>query len=247
MGSALGYALTGAAAGLGDEMLRRAEDKRAMARELLKQRGRQAERADDRKLEIEDRGHEEDLEAKIRKEKRENTVEDLGIREAGLDRRSRRRGLGKDKPISLTDGLLRRMERQFRTRGDEPDFGIIAEVEDQTRRILEEARDAGEEISQDEAYSRARAAMLYEEDVTEGTILGFGGTTTTKTNQEGRGKFIGFDFDGAPAAPSALGGGGAVDISQIPPEAIEFLKQNPGLRADFDAQFGPGSAAAVLD
>ncbi len=41
--------------------------------------------------------------------------------------------------------------------------------------------------------------------------------------------------------------GEAVDISQIPPEAIEFLKQNPGLRTDFDAQFGPGSAAAVLD
>ncbi len=48
MGSALGYALTGAAAGLGDDIMRRAEDKRAMARELLKQQARTAERAEDR-------------------------------------------------------------------------------------------------------------------------------------------------------------------------------------------------------
>lgn len=42
------------------------------------------------------------------------------------------------------------------------------------------------------------------------------------------------------------GAAAAAPAMSIPPAAVEALRQNPALSADFDAKFGPGSAAKVL-
>lgn len=48
-----------------------------------------------------------------------------------------------------------------------------------------------------------------------------------------------------------FGGGGASApapraSSQVPPQAVEYLRANPQMRAAFDAKYGPGAAAAAL-
>ena len=215
MGSGLGYALTGAAIGLGDEIVRRAAEKRELARDILKQRARTDERAEDRKLKLEDRETANKREDVIRAEKRENTVEDLGIREAGRDRRSRRRGLGKGEPLSPGVGF--RLDRKLTELNDglPPSEEEVDVAKDEVKRTLKEAKRNGVQMTEEEAEDEVIGRMMRDED------SAFTGSFRPR--------------------------GEPVDISHIPPEAIEFLKQNPGLRADFDAQFGPGSAAAVLE
>ncbi len=261
MGS-LKYAVAGAAVGVGNQIVKMADERRAMAKALLLQKNRTdaraGERAEDRELDRADRDNRDARQDAQRAETRGFQEKDLGIREAGRDRRSRNRGLG-EKPISLSSGMLSRLERRYKDKySKEVDTAMVDEASTHMRRLMSEARDAGKKISEDAAYTRVTGAALYEEDVvtTDRYALDPRGDVTEKqTNREGRGRFIGWDFDGdgrpdfeggaAQTGPDA-GGGGPVDISQIPPDAIEFLKQNPGLRADFDAQFGPGAAAAVL-
>jgi hypothetical protein len=50
----------------------------------------------------------------------------------------------------------------------------------------------------------------------------------------------------APSAPGAAAPAAAQQFHPVTPEAIEFLKQNPGTAAQFDEAFGPGSAMRVL-
>ncbi len=164
MGSGLGYALTGAAIGLGDDIVRRAEDKRAMARELLKQQGRRAESAEGRKLEIEDRAHEEKREDAQRTEDFEFKRETLGTKQRGLDRRSTRRGLGKGEPLSPGVGF--RLDRKLTELNDGlPPFEEEVDVaKAEVKRTLKEAKRNGIKMTEEEAEDEVIGRMIRSEE-----------------------------------------------------------------------------------
>ncbi len=216
MGSGLGYALTGAAIGLGDDIVRRAEDQRAMARELLKQRARASERTENRKLDLEDRAHEEKREDARRAEDFDFKRETLTTKEAGLGRRSARRGLGKSEPLSPGVGF--RLDRKLTELNDglPPSEEEVGVVEDEVNNILKEAKRNGVQMTEEEAEDEAIGRMM--------------------RGEEG-------DFTGS---FRPRGEAGPVDISHIPQDAFEALRADPSLRDQFDAKYGPGTAAAVL-
>ncbi len=162
MGSALGYALTGAAIGLGDDIVRRAEDKRAMARDLLKQRARTAERDEDRKLTLEDLSAKETREDAQRAEDFEFKRETLDTKEAGLHSRSR--GLGKGKKLSPGVGF--RLGRKLTELNDglPPSEEEVEVVEDMVKKILKEANRNGVKMTEEEAEEEAISRMIQGEE-----------------------------------------------------------------------------------
>ncbi len=238
MGS-LKYAVAGAAVGLGNQIVKMADERRAMAKALLLQKNRAdaraGERAEDRELDLADRDEGREYDATIRKQKRLETVEDRNYKVA--NRRPLGLGLG-EKPVSISKDMLVFLEDEYG-----PDVGY--EASRHMRRLMNEARDAGERLGEQDAYDILRDSEVYEEEITDNPPGPFNETTRIEKNRERRGKFLRFDLGGGATGPDAVRASPA-DTAHIPPDAIEHLRQNPGLSDAFDEQFGPGAAAAVL-
>lgn len=73
-----------------------------------------------------------------------------------------------------------------------------------------------------------------------------GQLVSLKKQYEGSSHLNDFNDKLLPETQKELGNIGAAAPAALPVQAVQMLKMNPKLRSDFDAKYGPGSAAAVL-
>ncbi len=199
MASSLGYALAGAAVGVGNQITKMADERRAMARTLLLQKNktdaRAGERAEDRRLGLEVRDNRDARQDAQRAETRGFQVEDRNYRVA--NRRPLRGGLGRRKPVSISKDMFDRLTNWL---GDED---LENEAARRMREMMSDAQDNGETLGEQQAWDILHDIAEYGDDTTEGgaSVLGL-------TLREGRtrpGPVIGFGSGGAATGPDAVG------------------------------------------
>lgn len=274
MAGLLSYAAAGAVAGAGQGIVERARALREEAMENLRRGDRQAERAEDRAWQVEDRELAHARSAARRGSgggggfgaalggnniltDEEKTA--LGLPADGVYQRSRTgnitrvAGTGSTprEPRPLSSGMQSRIERWSRSNdvAGDVDWDAVGILGDEVQRLMDE-----EGLRENEAFARATRAVEREVVAPGGPTLlhratgGLVGGEVAPRYGSPTGEFnYGDRRPPSPADPAPPSGtaGGAISIPQA---AIDMLRSDPTpeAQAEFDQAFGPGAATRVL-